>query len=113
MAEKSVKKRVLILLSAYNGEKYLPEQYTVTESQCSLSCEIGKVELGSLGEDEKEDVISKVMISSASDTGVFSGAVRFPLAYGEGGEIPVSPDGNDVSFDKNIQIVKMQKTHEA
>ncbi len=91
-----------------NGEKYLPEQYTVTESQCSLSCEIGKVELGSLGEDEKEDVISKVMISSASDAGVFSGAVRFPLAYGEGGEIPVAPDGNDLgvkwSFSKNGAI---------
>lgn len=27
--------------------------------------------------------------------------------------VVISPDGNDVSFDKNIQIVKMQKTHEA
>lgn len=27
--------------------------------------------------------------------------------------VVISPDGNDSSFDKNIQIVKMQKTHEA
>ncbi len=27
--------------------------------------------------------------------------------------VVISPDGNDESFDKNIQIVKMQKTHEA
>lgn len=27
--------------------------------------------------------------------------------------VVISPDGNDMSFDKNIQIVKMQKTHEA
>ena len=91
-----------------NGEKYGKEQYSVTDTQCEFSCEVGKVQLGSVSEDDDKDVRSELMISAKTDYNVFSDSVRLPYSYGETGEVPVAPDGSDTavvwSYSKNGAI---------